>query len=388
MTTAKNDLVFIHGLGLLSPLGLGVEAHWRAIRNDRRLVDRGVIPDELIERALRVGKCGFACPQKFHHLSWDRSIVLALAAALSAWDDAGWPPEFRRRDTGLFLATSKGPALTWLAACGALKTGLPGLLSESNAWHVAMGPAALGAALAEILEWEGAVHTSVAACASALVAAHRAVEALRCGECRRAIVVAADASVHPFFESGLNNLGVLAPPGADAHRHCRPFSDEGTGFFISEAAAAICLSRAAHASPAIGATWLGSDATHLVSADAQAHSLTTGLSRLADGLPVAFVHAHATGTRHDRYELAAIRRVCGERTPVFSHKQWLGHSLGASGLVALILSAVCHRKRCTLDGRPLEAGGRSITIAQGFGGPIGMCRLQEAHRGSGGKRGL
>jgi hypothetical protein len=68
---------------------------------------------------------------------------------------------------------------------------------------------------------------------------------------------------------------------------------------------------------------------------------------------------------------------------VFSHKKWLGHSLGAAGLVAVVVSAMCHLHRRTPDGNAVGAAGRSVTIAQGFGGHVGVVGL----KGSGTPRG-
>ena len=90
----------------------------------------------------------------------------------------------------------------------------------------------------------------------------------------------------------------------------------------------------------------------------------------------AFVHAHATGTAHDAYELRAIRAACGNQADVFSHKGWLGHSLGAAGLVSVVLSAQCHARGQTLTGVPVPPGSASLTIAQGFGGHVAIVRLR------------
>ncbi len=360
--------VFVHGVGLLTALGAGVPANWRALRQGKELTDRGVIPTASGEP------------------TWDRVVMLAASAMDMALHDANWPPEvYGAAETGLFVATSKGPVLTWLRALGTIRNSSAGALDENTARHVALGPGLIAAALGDRFELTGARHTSVAACAGGLLAVHQAVAALRRGDCCRAIVVAADASADPFFENSFDNLGVLAHPDADGHRRCRPFDPRGAGFFISEAAAAVVLSLApplsvaADSTATIERTWRGADATHLVAADKAATALRRGLTQLSAGQPVAFVHAHATGTRFDGAEYKAIRTVCGTQAAVFSHKRWLGHSLGASGLVALVLSLACHRHRETLaGGRLSDAGGvvRSITIAQGFGGAIAMvcCR--------------
>ncbi len=307
----------------------------------------------------------------------DRSIELGTIACLQALTDAGWSASLcAQSDTALLVATSKGPILRMLEACEALRID-GGKLPEHLAWHVAMGPAALQTVLTGIIKPGGPIQTHVAACAGALVAVQRAWMGIMRGEFRRAIIVAADASIHPLFEHSFENLGVFAKPGHPGApgRRCRPFGVEGDGFFISEAAAAICVEGGDGGAVAVERCFLGADATHLLAIDSKGTSLERGLRRCAAGQGVAFVHAHAAGTHHDQVELAAIRRACGAEPAVFSHKRWMGHTLGASGLVGLVISTMCHAKAQLPDGQRISSPARSITIGQGFGGHIGMCVL-------------
>ena len=400
LATMKND-VSITGLGLITPLGLTAHANWSAICPTRNLagaalgpesfkptgvptektsklevMDRGVIAEQhlqdmeaLYRPHLRLDRLGGLTP--------DRVIRLALVAACQALEHAGWLSRTADRpDTALFVATSKGPVLSSLEACRRLGQSGPAGVDASLAWHVSHGPAAIAVAIAAALDMH--VHTTcVGACAGALIATHRARQALVHGHCRRALVVAADASLHPLFESSFDNLGVLAQPEMDGHRRCHPFAQQGGGFFISEGAAAICLEKGgAPGSLNLENSWTGADGTHLVGTDPRAGSLIGGLKTLSVPPPPNFVHAHAAGTRNDPIELAAIRHVFGPAPEVFSCKQWLGHSLGAAGLISLVLSALCHEHRQTLTGHTLPAASRSITIAQGFGGHIAMCELK------------
>jgi hypothetical protein len=128
-------------------------------------------------------------------------------------------------------------------------------------------------------------------------------------------------------------------------------------------------------------SWIGADSTDLIAIDSHARTLRAGLGALAGHPPPAptcpsFIHAHATGTAHDAYELAAIRSIFGASVPVFSHKKWLGHSLGAAGLVSVVISALCHRHRRMPHGDTVPPAARSITIAQGFGGHVGVVALR------------
>ncbi|HEY4329793.1 MAG TPA: hypothetical protein VGN88_08655, partial [Phycisphaerae bacterium] len=157
-------------------------------------------------------------------------------------------------------------------------------------------------------------------------------------------------------------------------------------FFLSEAAAAIVLEVPSsadllgedHGALAwVEETWIGGDGTALIAVDEKTDTLRRGLKACLPpaGAAVAFVHAHATGTAHDAFERDAILAVAGERPEIFSHKGWLGHSLGAAGLVSVALSAQCHGHGRTLTGVPLQEGDRSLTVAQGFGGHLGVVRM-------------
>src|SRR6185436_13783713 len=113
------------------------------------------------------------------------------------------------------------------------------------------------------------------------------------------------------------------------------------------AAAALLLEKQPSRAPLawLEDSWIGGDGTALIAVDERTVSLRQGLARV--GGNADFIHAHATGTAHDAFELAAIKATCGDgrsNTPVFSCKGALGHSLGAAGLVSVALSTLCHAK--------------------------------------------
>jgi hypothetical protein len=357
----------ITGLDVLTPLdspdggapNSGRAASWESIRAGRRVQRNVAVNDYFLEGEPEL----------------DRSIRMALGVARRtlAGRTAG--------DTHLFCGTSKGPVGICLHVLDLLRQGLP--IPPLAARQVALGVGAMGALLGERLNLASG-HTSVAACSSGLFALHRAAQALWRGECQRALIVAADASLHPLFEGSFARLGVLAPLDDTGARQCEPFAAHGNGFFLAEAAAALLLeapdSRPSNAPPLawLDASWTGGDGSGLIAIDERGESLRRGLCACTPQGPLAFIHAHATGTAHDRFELAAIQAAVPPTTPVFSSKRWLGHSLGAAGLLSAALSLRCHQRGETLDGRPVPAGSSSLTIAQGFGGHIGIVRLRGA----------
>ncbi len=355
----------ITACALLTPLGLSPEANWRSIVDDRQeLRCSKLIPGVAEALANR-----FPNAPQFAKL--DRVIQIALLATADALDKTG-KPSLSASD-GLFIATSKGPIQTLIRSLEH-----PQSVTELDAEQITLGPAAIGYYLRRQFDLPDIVHTSVAACAGSLVAAARAYQFLMNGQHERAIIVAADSSVHSLFDASFSRLGVLAPADENGNRQCRPFDSAGSGFFITEAAAAVVLEKSSGGNLRMEGTWLGGDATDLLATDPAAKTLRRGIHTLAHGDPIDFIHAHAAGTRHDAHEMGAISTLAPQY--VFSHKRFLGHCLGASGLVGLVLSALCHQNQTTLLRQSLPRQSTSLTLAQGFGGHIGAVRIGRTNR--------
>jgi 3-oxoacyl-[acyl-carrier-protein] synthase II len=300
-------------------------------------------------------------------------------------------------DAAVVVGTSKGSIEEWLAPP-------PNDPTSDNAKRglTTAGLSEIAADLARTLGVRGPVLTVSAACASGMHALIRAALMVRCGEARQVLVVATEASVHPLFLGSFQRLGVLAKTG----HGCRPFDVGRAGFYMTEAAAAVLLEaeEAADVRGSEGTSGrayverfaFGGDATHMTGGDPNARVLRRLLARVIDDRPVDLIHAHATGTvANDAIELAAIDAVVGNwpRRPVmYSHKAALGHSLGASGLLSVVLNCQAHATgQIPANARtsdPLPAGRvsiprtttdrpvrRSVAIAAGFGGPTALVSL-------------
>jgi 3-oxoacyl-[acyl-carrier-protein] synthase II len=245
--------------------------------------------------------------------------------------------------------------------------------------------------------------TVSAACSSGLHALIRATMLLQGGQARRAIVIAVESSVHPLFIASFKRLGVVPRAGVG----CRPFDRQREGFLISEAAAAVCLeARSIAASRAGGDSEaepiyierfrLAGDAAHLTGSDPAGRALRYCMGGVVDGRGVDLVHAHGTGTElNDPIELAAIEACLGDQGApphIYSHKGALGHSLGAAGLVSVVLNCLSHREsvippnvqtrealpiRCAViaPGSAERAVRRSVVAAAGFGGAVAAMSL-------------
>jgi len=191
-----------------------------------------------------------------------------------------------------------------------------------------------------------------AACTSSAAAVAQAAAMVRNGHTDCILVVACD-SVTEFIFSGFSSLMALDKQPA------RPFDRNRAGLNVGEAAAyALIMSeeRAAREDrPVLGviAGWgLSDDANHM-----------TGPSRASEGLilaitkslasagvgsgDVGFISAHGTGTVYnDQMEMRAFRAVFTDcPRPVYSIKGGIGHTMGAAGLVEMIIAQRALRER-------------------------------------------
>lgn len=183
------------------------------------------------------------------------------------------------------------------------------------------------------------------ACTSSSAAVAYGAAQIASGAAESVLVVACDA-VTEFIFSGFSALMALDPDGA------RPFDLGRKGLTIGEAAGYVHLMSEARAARE-GRPWLGEVAGWGLSCDA---NHMTGPSRDGAGLAAAIrqafrkagiapgdvgsVSAHGTGTVYnDAMEMKAFRAVFGDvALPVYSVKGSVGHTMGAAGLVEMILA--------------------------------------------------
>jgi 3-oxoacyl-[acyl-carrier-protein] synthase II len=311
-----------------------------------------------------------------------RAIRLAQIVASDAVGAIDLDP-----DAAIIVGTSKGSIEDWLRSPAirnaSTSDNLKGGLSPGGLADVAQN-------LCRTFGMQGPILTLSAACASGLIALIRGAMMIQAGEVRQALIVAAEASIHPLFLGSFQRLGVLAKPGDG----CKPFDQSRTGFYMSEAAAAVVLQAAD--SPdgiCIDRFAMGGDATHLTGGDPEARVLRRLLTQVIDGRAVDLIHAHGTGTElNDATELAAIDDCVHGNPGIYSHKASLGHSLGASGLLSIVINCQSHafgkippNVRTTnalkvKHARVLQTASnqtvrRSVAIAAGFGGPTAVVSL-------------
>jgi 3-oxoacyl-[acyl-carrier-protein] synthase II len=247
------------------------------------------------------------------------------------------------------------------------------------------------------------INYSVAtACASANNAIGDAMQAIQHGALDVAITGGTEAAITQMGLAGFSNMKALSTRNDDPPRASRPFDSERDGFVLSEGAGLMILEELEHAKKRgarIYCEVLGfgasADAGHITQPDDQG----TGAGRaMSDALTdarlnpadIGYINAHGTSTPlGDKAETQAIKRVFGEHAKtvsISSTKSQLGHSLGASGGIELVVTIKALANGvipptinltnpdpdCDLDYTPNTARERRFTHAMsnsfGFGG--------------------
>jgi 3-oxoacyl-[acyl-carrier-protein] synthase II len=201
---------------------------------------------------------------------------------------------------------------------------------------------------------KGLNYTVATACASAANAIGDALRAIQFGDADVMLTGGSEAAITPMGLSGFQNMRALSERNDDPARASRPFDLDRDGFVLSEGAGILVLESLDHAlarGARIYCELMGfgcsSDAGHITQPDEQGLGAARAMAgALADAgiepTAVQYINAHGTSTPlGDRAETRAVKNVFGEhayRLAISSTKSQLGHSLGASGGVELVVT--------------------------------------------------
>ena len=248
----------------------------------------------------------------------------------------------------------------------------------------------------------GPNYTVATACASATNAIGDAFKSIQHGDADVMITGGTEAAITPMGISGFANMKALSSRNDDPPRASRPFDADRDGFVLSEGAGLLVFEELEHAK-ARGAKIYGEvlgfgasgDAGHITKPDEEGHGASRAMKNaLEDGginpEDVDYINAHGTSTPlGDAAETQAMKNVYGDHAKalsISSTKSQLGHSLGASGGIELVISMKAIEsnvvpptinlntpdEKCDLDYTPNVPKERQIKTAMsnsfGFGG--------------------
>ncbi len=369
--------VVVTGLGLLTPLGHGVETTWKGILAGKSGAGRITTfdPEEYACQVAceipRVDGRGGGGPDVEGAFNPDNTmapkdqrkvddfILYAMAAADEAVKDAGLTEV--DEETALRTGVIIGSGIGGLATIA--KTALE--LAEKGPRRIS--PFFIPSALINLASgqvsirygFKGPNHSVVTACATGAHAIGDATRLIKYGDADIMIAGGAEASICPLGVAGFIACRAMATDFNDKPETAsRPYDKDRGGFVMGEGAGVVVLEEYEHAK-ARGATiyaevvgyGLSGDAYHITApsedGDGGFRAMTAALkdSGLAAS-DIDYVNAHGTSTMADGLELGAVTRLLGDHAKnvsMSSTKSMTGHLLGAAGAVEAIFSILAMR---------------------------------------------
>jgi 3-oxoacyl-[acyl-carrier-protein] synthase II len=406
--------VVVTGIGMLTPLGCGVEVTWQRLLNGEsgaRRIEHFEVSDIAAKIACVIprgdGSNGTYNPDRWmepkEQRKVDEFIVFAQCAAHQALDDANWHPSHYEDQvaTGVLIGSGIGGIEGIAETAIALhekgpRRGVSPFFIPGRIINLASGYVSIEFGL------KGPNHAVVTACSTGAHAIGDAARLVALGDANVMVAGGAESPVNRISLAGFSALRALSTAfNDDPTRASRPFDKDRDGFVMGEGAGAVVLEELEHAK-ARGAKiyaelvgyGLSGDAYHITApspdGDGAYRCMNMALRRAdlsSDDLD--YINAHGTSTMADEIELGAVQKLVGNsagKISMSSTKSCIGHLLGAAGAVEAIFSILAIRDQIApptinldnpsvetpIDLVPHQARKRTINTALsnsfGFGG--------------------
>ena len=414
--------VVVTGLGMVSPLGCGVEPTWKRILNSEsgaKRIDTFDVSDLTSQIACMVPR-GDGSGGTFNPDQWmepkdqrkvDDFIIFAMCAARQALDDADWHPstEEDRCASGTMIGSGIGGLSGIADTALLLKERGPRKVSPffipGRLINLASGYVSIEHSL------KGPNHAVVTACSTG---AHAIGDASRLIALGDADVMVAGGTESPicrlamagFCASRALSTGFNNTP----EKASRPYDKQRDGFVMGEGAGIVVLEEYGHAKKRGARIYaevigygLSGDAYHITAptpdGDGAFRSMSAAMKRAGiSSADIDYINAHGTSTQvGDEIELGAVERLLGNaasKVSMSSTKSSTGHLLGAAGAIEAIFSILAIRDNIApptinlenpsvetaIDLVPQKPRKREINVALsnsfGFGGTNASVILQ------------
>ena len=389
--------VVMTGLGVVSSIGLGKEAFWRALLAGQSGIKRIRSFDASLYASQIAGEILDFPTEEFFPCGtsarFSRASQLALVASQMALEDAHLDRKNYETDRiGTVIGTALGGAEVY-------ENQLRRLIETNNPrrvhpWSVPLIMAnAPAAEIAIRYGLKGPNMTISTACSSGAHAIGYGLDLIRSGRVDMMMAGGTEACIVPGVVAGFNSLRALSVHNNEPERASRPFDKTRDGFAIGEGAGVLILETLESAQQrdiriyAEVAGYAGAcEACHMV------HPETTGTEEarvmelaLKDaGIPagqVDYINTHGTSTvLNDLTETNAIKKLFGRhayRISLNSTKSMIGHTIGAAGAVEATVCALTLHHRvlhptinyenpdpdCDLDYTPNHASEKDVHVA-------------------------
>jgi len=397
--------VVITGVGMITPLGIGVEQSWEGLLAGRSGIgkitqfDAANFPTRIAGEVDGFNPEEYIEPKEIKKM--DRFIHFALAAAQMAMNDSGLKITAENAERAGVIVGS----------------GIGGLRSIEHYHSVLLekGPRRITPFFIPMLVVnlasgqisirfgaKGPNSAVVTACATGSHAIGDAFKIIQRGDADAMIAGGTEAVITPLGIGGFNAMKALSTRNDEPEKASRPFDMDRDGFIMGEGAGIMilesletALERGAGIYAEIVGYGMAADAYHITApspnGEGAARCMKMALQDAGVGPSVVnYINAHGTSTKAgDEIETYAIKTVFGEyayKIPVSSTKSMTGHLLGAAGGVESVVSILSIRNdiipptinldtpdpECDLDYVPKQARRTTVNYALsnsfGFGG--------------------
>src|SRR5262245_4912456 len=363
--------VVVTGLGMVSPLGCGVEPTWRRIlkgASGARVIDTFDVSDLPSKIACVVprgdGSDGTFNPDQWMEPDDQRKVddcsSVPMAAATQALDDANWHPstEEERCATGTLIGSGIGGLSGIADTAIVLKERGPRKVSPffipGRLINLASGYVSIEHGL------KGPNHSVVTACSTG---AHAIGDAARLIALDDADVMVAGGTESPICRIGMAGFcaarALSTGYNETPQKASRPYDKDRDGFVMGEGAGIVILEEYEHARrrgakiyAEVTGYGLSGDAYHITSptpdGDGGFRSMSAAMKRAGiTSADIDYINAHGTSTPlGDEIELGAVERMLGNaasKVSMSSTKSSTGHLLGAAGAIEAIFSILAIR---------------------------------------------
>jgi 3-oxoacyl-[acyl-carrier-protein] synthase II len=363
--------VVVTGLGLVTPLGCGVEASWSRLlagQNGANRVENFDVSDIACQIACQIPR-GDGSDGTFNPDQWmepkeqrkvDDFIIFAVSAATQALRDAGWAPKSYedQTSTGVLIGSGIGGLGGIYEASITLKEKGPRRISPffipGRLINLASGYVSIEHGL------KGPNHAVVTACSTGAHAIGDAARLVAFGDADVMVAGGAESAVNRLSLAGFAACRALSTGFNDRPQMAsRPYDRDRDGFVMGEGAGCVVLEEYEHAK-ARGARIYGEligyglsgDAYHITAptedGDGAFRCMKAALKRAGISAgDIDYINAHGTSTPlGDEIELGAVQRLVGDAASglsMSSTKSSIGHLLGAAGAVEAVFSILAIR---------------------------------------------
>ncbi len=397
--------VVITGVGMITPLGIGVEQSWNGLLAGRSGIgkitqfDAANFPTRIAGEVDGFNPEEYIEPKEIKKM--DRFIHFALAAAQMAMNDSGLKiTDENAERAGVIVGSGIGGLRSIEHYHSVLLEKGPRRITP---FFIPMLVVNLASGQISIrFGAKGPNSAVVTACATGSHAIGDAFKIIQRGDADAMIAGGTEAVITPLGIGGFNAMKALSTRNDEPEKASRPFDMDRDGFIMGEGAGVVilesletALERGAGIYAEIVGYGMAADAYHITApspnGEGAARCMKMALKDAGvDPGVVNYINAHGTSTKAgDEIETSAIKTVFGEyayKIPVSSTKSMTGHLLGAAGGVESVISVLSIKDdiipptinldtpdpECDLDYVPNQARRTSVNYALsnsfGFGG--------------------